>query len=139
MNNYQKIEKLLEEYATLDIDIKGLEYQMKIEGVKGVMYNDMPGSPNPNIKSSIENELNNIEKLKSEKLVLELRKDAIENMLRILDESERKLIIFKYIDKLTNLQIANRLHMHENSVSNKKKVILTKLEPYAKRYRLIKI
>lgn len=139
MNNYEKVEKLLEEYSTLDIDIKGLEYQIKIKGVQGISYDDMPGSPLPSNKSRVEIELRNIEKLKNDKLVLELRKDAIENILRILDDSERKLIRFKYIDKLTNQQMSQRLHMHENSISNKKKTILMKLEPYAIRNKLIKV
>ena len=31
MNNYEKIEQLLEEYRELDINIKGLEIEIKIE------------------------------------------------------------------------------------------------------------
>lgn len=137
MTNYNKVEELLEEYAELDIEIKGLEYQIKIEGVKGISYNDMPGAPLPSNKSPIENELNKINKLKNDKLCLEIKKEAIDNMLRKLDESEHKLITLKYIKKLSNLQIASQMHMHENSVSNKKKNILIKLYPYAKNHKLI--
>ncbi|MDU1540596.1 MAG: sigma factor-like helix-turn-helix DNA-binding protein [Paeniclostridium sordellii] len=138
MTDYNKVEELLEEYANLDIEIKGLEYQIKIEGVRGISYNDMPGSPLPSNKSPIENELNKIRKLKDDKLYLEIKKEAIDNMLRILDESEHKLIILKYIKKLSNQQIASQMHMHENSISNKKKNILIKLYPYAMKHKLIK-
>lgn len=137
LENYEKVEKLLEEYAEIDIEIKGIEYQVKIEGVKGMSYSDMPGAPLPSNKSSVENELNKIENLKKDKLALEIKKEGIENILRILDETEHNLIKLKYITKLSNQQIAQQLHMHENSVSNKKKTILIKLEPYAIRHKLI--
>lgn len=137
MNNYEKVEKLLEDYAELDINIKGLELDIKEEGLKGVSYNDMPGSPLPSNRSPVEIGLNNIEKLKREKITLEIRKEKIENILMILDDRERTLIDLKYIKKLSNQQIAKQLYMHENSVSNKKKTILMKLEPYAIKRKLI--
>lgn len=137
MNNYEKVEKLLEDYAELDINIKGLELDIKEEGLKGVSYNDMPGAPLPINRSPVEIGLNNIEKLKREKITLEIRKEKIENILMILDDRERALIDLKYIKKLSNQQIAKQLYMHENSVSNKKKTILMKLEPYAIKRKLI--
>lgn len=137
MTDYDKVEQLLENYANLDIDIKGLECMIKIEGLKGISYNDMPGSPLPSNKSSVEIEFNTITKLKNDKIALEIKKEAIENILRILDNTEHTLIKLKYINKLTNQQIAQRLYMHENSVSNKKKSILIKLVPYAIKNRLI--
>lgn len=137
MNNYEKVEKLLEDYAELDINIKGLELDIKEEGLKGVSYNDMPGAPLPINRSPVEIGLNNIEKLKREKITLEIRKEKIENILMILDDRERTLIDLKYIKKLSNQQIAKQLYMHENSVSNKKKTILMKLEPYAIKRKLI--
>lgn len=137
MNNYEKVEKLLEDYAELDINIKGLELDIKEEGLKGVSYNDMPGSPLSSNRSPVEIGLNNIEKLKREKITLEIRKEKIENILMILDDRERTLIDLKYIKKLSNQQIAKQLYMHENSVSNKKKTILMKLEPYAIKRKLI--
>lgn len=137
MTDYDKVEQLLENYANLDIDIKGLECMIKIEGLKGISYNDMPGAPLPSNKSSVEIEVDNINRLKNDKIALEIKKEAIENILRILDNTEHTLIKLKYINKLTNQQIAQRLYMHENSVSNKKKSILIKLVPYAIKNRLI--
>lgn len=134
---YDKVEKLLEEYAKLDIDIKGYEYQIKVEGVKGVSYDDMPGAPLPSNKSPIEIQLNTIDKLKSDKLHLEIKKEAIENIFRALTKTEKELLEYKYIQGLDNQQIGDKLHLHENSVSNKKKTILIKLYPYAIKHRLI--
>lgn len=138
MSDCDKVDKLLKEYAELDIDIKGLECQIKIEGLKGISYNDMPGAPLPSNKSPIEQELNNIEKLKNNKLYLEIKKESIENILRVLDDSEKEIVKLIYIDKLQNIQIAKRLHMHEVSISYKKKNILIKLVPYAIKNKLIK-
>ena len=137
MNNYEKVEKLLEDYAELDINIKGIELDIKEEGLKGISYSDMPGVPLPSNKSVVESGLNNIEKLKREKIALEIKKEKIENILMILDDRERTLINLKYIKKLSNQQIGEQLYMHETSISNKKKTILIKLEPYAIKRKLI--
>lgn len=135
---YEKVEELLEKYAKLDIDIKGYEYQIQTENIKGVLYNEMPGSPLPSNLSPVEQQMRVIEKLKIDKSILEIRKEAIENIFRILDNTERELIKLKYLQKLSNIQIAKQLHMHENSVSAKKKTVLIKLYPYAIKYKLIK-
>lgn len=135
---YEKVEKLLEKYAELDIEIKAYEYQIQTENIKGVSYSDMPGAPLPSQLSPIEQQARTIEKLKSDKLVLEIRKEAIENIFRILDDTENKLIKLKYLQKLSNMQISKQLHMHENSVSAKKKTVLMKLYPYAIKYNFIK-
>ncbi|WP_419749314.1 hypothetical protein [Terrisporobacter petrolearius] len=137
LNNYEKVEKLLEKYAEIDIDIKALEYQIKIEDIKGLSYNDMPGSPIPSNASPVEIQLNNIENLKIDKSILEFEKDSIDNMLRVLDDTEKTLIKYKFINKLQYKQIAPKMNMNQDYLAEKKSRIIDKLIPYALRYKLI--
>jgi DNA-directed RNA polymerase specialized sigma subunit len=138
MNNYEKVEKLLEDYAELDINIKGLEYQIKVEGVKGISYNDMPGSPLPSNKSSIEQELIKIDELKKDKIRLEIKKEGIDNVLNLLSKFEKDLIKYIYIDKLKYKEIENKLSMSKTAIIyNKNKLINDKLIRYFCSFNLI--
>lgn len=138
MNNYEKVEKLLEDYAELDINIKGLEYQIKVEGVKGISYNDMPGSPLPSNKSSIEQELIKIDELKKDKIRLEIKKEGIDNVLNLLNKFEKDLIKYIYIDKLKYKEIENKLSMSKTAIIyNKNKLINDKLIRYFCSFNLI--
>lgn len=136
MTNIEKIDELLKKYNELDIDIKGIELQMKIEGVKGVCYDDMPKASNSK-HSSVECELNRIEKLKNEKLHLEIKKEGIDNMLRILSDDELKLIKLRYFKGLEYRDIAFQLNMNDNYLVNKRTRILNKLIPFALKHKLI--
>lgn len=139
MSDYEKVEELLREYAELDIDIKGIEYQIKVEGVRGISYNDMPGAPLPSNKSSIEQELNRIEKLKKDKIDLEIKKEGIDNILNLLSDFENKLIRYIYIDKLKYKEIENKLSMSKTGILyNKDKLINNKLIKYFNKYDLIR-
>lgn len=138
LTDYEKVEKLLEEYREINIDIEGLEYQIKVEGVKGLSYNDMPGSPLPSNKSSIEIELNQIEKLKVDKLHKEIRKEGIEKVLKMLSDFENKLLKYIYIDKLKYKEIEKKLSMSKTGIIyNRDKLINDKLIKYFRKYNLI--
>lgn len=138
MSDYEKVEKLLEEYREINIDIEGLEYQIKIEGVKGLTYNDMPGSPLPNNNSSVEQELIKIDKLKTDKLVLEIKKEGIDRVLKLLNNFENALIKYVYFDKLKYKEIENKLNMSKTGiVYNKDKIINDKLIKYFYKFNLI--
>ena len=137
MNNYKKVEKLLEDYAELDINIKGIELDIKEEGLKGVSYSDMPGAPLPSNKSVVEIGLNTIEKLKREKMILEIKKEKIENMFRMLDDTEYNLIKYRYFDKLSFKEISYKLNLNDNYLLAKRNKIINKLVKYAIKYRLI--
>lgn len=138
LTDYEKVEKLLEEYREINIDIEGLEYQIKVEGVKGLSYNDMPGSPLPSNKSSIEIELNQIEKLKGDKLHKEIRKEGIEKVLKMLSDFENKLLKSLYIDKLKYKEIEKKLSMSKTGIIyNRDKLINDKLIKYFRKYNLI--
>lgn len=138
LTDYEKVEKLLEEYREINIDIEGLEYQIKVEGVKGLSYNDMPGSPLPSNKSLIEIELNQIEKLKVDKLHKEIRKEGIEKVLKMLSDFENKLLKYIYIDKLKYKEIEKKLSMSKTGIIyNRDKLINDKLIKYFRKYNLI--
>lgn len=136
---YKKVDQLLKNYSEINMSIKDIEIRMKISGIKENYLTDMPGDPNRNITSGVETELYKIERLKNEKLYLEIKKECIENILNILDEVEYKMIKDRYINKLTNTVIANKMYMSDASVSLKFKRILTKLVPYALRFNLIEV
>lgn len=136
MTNIEKIDELLKKYNELDIDIKGIELQMQIEGVKGVCYDDMPKASNGK-HSSVESELNKIEQLKNEKLHLQIKKEGIDNMLRILSDDELKLIKLRYFKGLEYRDIAFQLSMNDNYLVNKRTRVLNKLIPFALKHKLI--
>lgn len=138
LTDYEKVEKLLEEYREINIDIEGLDYQIKVEGIKGLSYNDMPGSPLPSNRSPIECELNKIDKLKGDKLHLEIKKEGIDKVLKQLNEFENKLIKYIYLDKLKYKEIENKLNMSKTGILyNKDKLINDKLIKYFIKYNLI--
>lgn len=138
LTDYEKVEKLLEEYREINIDIEGLEYQIKVEGVKGLSYNDIPGSPLPSNASPVEIQLNNIEKLKGDKLHKEIKKEGIEKVLKMLSDFENKLIKYIYIDKLKYKEIEKKLSMSKTGIIyNRDKLINDKLIKYFRKYNLI--
>ncbi|WP_195251848.1 hypothetical protein [Romboutsia sp. 1001713B170207_170306_H8] len=137
MSDYEKVEKLLEEYRNINIDIKGIELDIKEEGLKGISYNDMPGAPLPSNKSVVEISQLNIEKLKSDKIALEIKKEKIDNMLNALNSIELKIIKYRYVDKLIFKEIGYKVNMNADYLVTKNKSIIEKLVPYAKRFKLI--
>ena len=136
MTKYELVDKLMKEYANLDIEIKGLECLIKTEGIKGMFYDDMPKSPNLNTSSPVENTLNILDKLKNDKMILEIKKESIENMFKLLDKLEYDIMKFKYMNNMTNYQISKMLYVHENTVSKKSKIIVDKFYKYGTRYML---
>lgn len=138
LTDYQKVEELLEEYREINIDIEGLEYQIKIEGIKGISYTDMPGTPLPSNKSSVEQELIKLDLLKSDMLALEIKKEGIDRVLKLLNEFENKLIKYIYFDKLKYKEIENKLNMSKSGiVYNRDKLINDKLIKYFYKFNLI--
>lgn len=137
LTDYEKIEELLKEYREINIDIKGLELEIKEQGLKGISYNDMPGSPLPSNRSTVEIAQLNIEKLKNDKITLEIKKEKIENMLKALNNIEVKIIKYRYVDELIFKEISYKINMNADYLVTKNKTIIEKLIPYAKRFKLI--
>lgn len=135
--HYDLLEELLEEYKEIDLEINALNYRIQTENIRGVMYDDMPKSPNLYTNSSIEGSLITIEELKEEIKKLETRKLSIENLLNVLNERDKMIIKMYYIEDLTLRDIAFRLDLNDKYVSSKKNKILRKLIPYATRFGLI--
>ncbi|WP_195238650.1 hypothetical protein [Romboutsia sp. 1001285H_161024_C4] len=137
MTDFEKVEKLLEEYRNINIDIKGIELDIKEQGLKGASYSDMPGAPLPSNISVVEMSQLKIEKLKSEKIALEIKKEKIDNMLHALNNIELKIIKYRYIDKLIFKEIGYKVNMNSDYLVTKNKSIIEKLVPYAIRFKLI--
>ena len=135
--HYDLLEELLEEYKEIDLEINALNYRIQTENIRGVMYNDMPKSPNLNTNSSIEGSLLTIENLKEEIKKLETKKLSIENLLNVLSDRDKMIIKMYYIEDLTLRDIAFKLNLNDKYVSSKKNKIMHKLVPYATRFGLI--
>lgn len=131
------VKVVLNEYREINIDIEGLEYQIKTEDIRGVSYSDMPGSATPNNKSSVESSILKIEKLKKDKLALEIKKEAIDNILNRLSEFDHNLIRFIYIDKMKYKQVENKLNMSRSGIINNQKRIMCELYKNFIKFNLI--
>ena len=136
ITDFDKVELLLEKYGKLDIDIKAKEYEIQSEGLKAVNYDQLTQTTNNN-SSPVESQLHTIEKLKNEKLDLEIKKEAIENLFLVLNDLEREFIMYNYVEQLTYKEISNKIGLCAEYLPNKKTNIINKLIPYAKKYRLI--
>ena len=136
MDRY-KIEKLLNEYKEIDIEIKDLNYRISSESIKGAIYDDMPRSPNLNTNSKVESSLVYIEKLNREIQHLVNKKKRINNLLDILCERDRNILKMYYVEDLTLRDISFKLDLSDKYVSTKKNKIIDKLVPYAYKYKLI--
>lgn len=137
MSDYEKVIELLKKYREITIDIKGLELDIKEQGLRGVSYNDMPGSPLPNNVSPVEISMHSIERLKIDKSVLEIKKEKIENMFKALNNTEVRIIKYRHVDKLMFKEISYKVNMNADYLVTKHKDIIEKLIPYAIRFNLI--
>lgn len=137
MSDYEKVIELLKKYRELTIDIKALELDIKEQGLRGVSYNDMPGSPLPSNTSPVEISLNKIERLRIDKGSLEIKKEKIENIFKVLNNTEVAIIKYRHIDKLMFKEISYKVNMNADYLVTKHKEIIEKLIPYALRHNLI--
>lgn len=137
VSNYNKVIELLKKYRELTIDIKALELDIKEQGLRGVSYNDMPGSPLPSNASPVEISLNKIERLRIDKGSLEIKKEKIENIFKVLNNTEVAIIKYRHIDKLMFKEISYKVNMNADYLVTKHKEIIEKLIPYALRHNLI--
>lgn len=137
MTKYKEVEDLLENYSKLEVEIKGIECLIKAEGLKGIFYDDMPKSPNINTSSPVEGTLYKLDRLRNDKLRLEIKKESMDNMFKLLTRLEYDIMKLKYIEGLSKSKIARELDIHENTVSKRHKDILEKCNSYCIRYKLI--
>lgn len=136
MTDIEKVEKLLREYKVLKVEIDAIKINIKSIGQKGMNYTGMPGSKN--IKDTVSHDFMELENLKHEKFDKEIKIEQIENMLKLLNEEEYKIINLRYFKELEIFKVASSLNVSAHTVYNKRlKMFNKKLIPYAKRHNLI--
>lgn len=136
LTNFEKLENVLYEYSNYEVEIQAIELDMKEIGQIGITYSDIPRIGN--LGSPVESSYNKLEDLKIDKLCLELKKERIDNMLRLLNDSELKIIKLRYFEKLESREIARRLNVHETTLYKKRCAIFEKkLIPFAERFKII--
>lgn len=136
LTNFEKLENVLYEYSNYEVEIQAIELDMKEIGQIGITYSDLPRIGN--LGSPVESNYNKLEDLKIDKLCLELKKERIDNMLRLLNDSELKIIKLRYFEKLESREIARRLNVHETTLYKKRCAIFDKkLIPFAERFKII--
>lgn len=136
LTNFEKLENVLYEYSNYEVEIQAIELDMKEIGQIGITYSDIPRIGN--LGSPVESSYNKLEDLKIDKLCLELKKERIDNMLRLLNDSELKIIKLRYFEKLESREIARRLNVHETTLYKKRCAIFDKkLIPFAERFKII--
>lgn len=136
LTNFEKLENVLYEYSNYEVEIQAIELDMKEIGQMGITYSDIPRIGN--LGSPVESSYNKLEDLKIDKLCLELKKERIDNMLRLLNDSELKIIKLRYFEKLESREIARRLNVHETTLYKKRCAIFDKkLIPFAERFKII--
>ena len=136
MTKFEKLEEILYKYKQYEVELKGIELDIKEIGSVAMKYDDMPTAHN--ISSQVESNYDKLERFKIEKLCIEIKKEKIDNMLRLLNDYELKLIKMRYFDKLESREIARRLHIHETTLYKKRRAIFdNKLIPFAERFKLI--
>ena len=136
LTNFEKLENVLYEYSNYEVEIQAIELDMKEIGQIGITYSDMPRIGD--LGSPVESSYNKLEDLKIDKLCLELKKERIDNMLRLLNDSELKIIKLRYFEKLESREIARRLNVHETTLYKKRCAIFDKkLIPFAERFKII--
>ena len=136
LTNFEKLENVLYEYSNYEVEIQAIELDMKEIGQIGITYSDIPRIGD--LGSPVESSYNKLEDLKIDKLCLELKKERIDNMLRLLNDSELKIIKLRYFEKLESREIARRLNVHETTLYKKRCAIFEKkLIPFAERFKII--
>ena len=133
----RKLIKEFEQYKELDIEINALKLRIEAETIKGISYNDMPSSPNSNTRSSVEDAVLLIEKLKKDIARLEIKKRSIENLLELLSDRDRIMFNMYYIEDKTLYDIAVKLDLSYQYVYQVKSKMINNLLKYAERFGVI--
>ena len=99
-------------------------------------YNGMPQSIG--ISDTVDKNYNELKRLEREKFDKEIEIEQVDNMLKLLNEEEYKIIKLRYFDQLEIIKVASKTNMHINTYYNKRAKIFEKIIPYAKYFKLIK-
>ncbi len=134
---FKKTESILYNYSMLKAEINNLELEIEeigneYEGLGAISYEERSGATN-NISDSVANEIifkeKQIYKLNKAKRSKEILLNKINNALEALDENERKVVHYRYLNgKRTWMQVGEILSMDSNYCCNTLRVnIINKL------------
>lgn len=132
MDLYRKTEHMLYNYRRTNIEIKNIRIEIEdiensFRGIGSVIYDDMPKASNT--ASCVENEVEKKEQ-KIDYLNMQITKKEneikkIDNALESLNEEDRIIIEEFYINNKTNVYIARKIDKTPETVSKKKRDIVT--------------
>ena len=134
---FKKTERILYNYSMLKAEINNLgleieELENEYEGIGAISYEERSGKTNK-ISDSVANEIifreKEIYRLNKMKRSKEILLSKINNALEVLDENERKVIHYRYLNgKRTWMQVGEILSMDSNYCCNTLRVnIINKL------------
>lgn len=134
---FKKTERILYNYSMLKAEINNLgleieELENEYEGIGAISYEERSGNTNK-ISDSVANEIifreKEIYRLNKMKRSKEILLSKINNALEVLDENERKVVHYRYLNgKRTWMQVGEILSMDSNYCCNTLRVnIINKL------------
>ncbi|WP_294395671.1 sigma factor-like helix-turn-helix DNA-binding protein [uncultured Clostridium sp.] len=124
---FKKTERILYNYSMLKAEINNLgleieELENEYEGIGAISYEERSGNTNK-ISDSVANEIifreKEIYRLNKMKRSKEILLSKINNALEVLDENERKVVHYRYLNgKRTLMQVGEILSMDSNYCCN---------------------
>ena len=134
---FKKTERILYNYSMLKAEINNLgleieELENEYEGIGAISYEERSGNTNK-ISDSVANEIifreKEVYRLNKMKRSKEILLSKINNALEVLDENERKVVHYRYLNgKRTWMQVGEILSMDSNYCCNTLRVnIINKL------------
>lgn len=124
---FKKTERMLYNYSMLKAEINNLgleieELENEYEGIGAISYEERSGNTNK-ISDSVANEIifreKEIYRLNKMKRSKEILLSKINNALEVLDENERKVVHYRYLNgKRTWMQVGEILSMDSNYCCN---------------------
>ena len=134
---FKKTERILYNYSMLKAEINNLgleieELENEYEGIGAISYEERRGNTNK-ISDSVANEIifreKEVYRLHKMKRSKEILLSKINNALEVLDENERKVVHYRYLNgKRTWMQVGEILSMDSNYCCNTLRVnIINKL------------
>lgn len=134
---FKKTESILYNYSMLKAEINNLELELEeleneYEGIGAMVYEERSGATNK-ISDSVANEIifkeKEVYKLNKMKRSKEILLSKINNALEVLDDNERKVIHYRYLNgKRTWMQVGEILAIDSNYCCNTLRVnIINKL------------
>lgn len=134
MNYYKATEAILYTFKGLKAKIENIN--LRIEQIRndytgcGAISYEERSAPTNKFNSSVENEIaskeKQIEQLERIKKDMLIDQQIIENALNTLDKRSYEIIKLRYFDKMSNQQVAIRLNLTEQRVSEIKSEIINK-------------